>query len=116
MADPAQFPKPPVAAQDCANMADVRAGIDALDRALVALLAERQGFIEAAARIKSARDTVRDQARIDDVLTKVKAEAERLGLSPAIAEAVWRQLIEASIAHEYIHFDSRQSAGNRPAD
>lgn len=90
-------------------MADVRAGIDALDRALVALLAERQGYIEAAARIKSARDAVRDEARIEDVLSKVRAEAIALGLSPAIAEAVWRQLIEASIAHEFVHFDAKTS-------
>jgi chorismate mutase len=41
-------------------------------------------------------------------VTKVKTEAERLGLSPSIAEAVWRPLIEASIAHEYVHFDARE--------
>lgn len=96
-------------------MADVRAGIDALDRALVALLAERQDFIEAAARIKDTRDTVRDEARIEDVIAKVKAEAEQRGLSPDIAEAVWRALVEASIAHEFVRFDAlragKQSAG-----
>ena len=105
--------RPPVSAPDCETMAEVRAGIDALDRALVALLAERQGFIEAAARIKQARDTVRDEARIEDVVTKVKAEAAKRGLSPNIAEAVWRQLIEASIAHEYVHFDARRPINSK---
>ncbi|HAV49382.1 MAG TPA: chorismate mutase, partial [Brevundimonas sp.] len=32
---------------DCTSMAEVRQGVDALDRALVALLAERQGYMEA---------------------------------------------------------------------
>lgn len=91
--------------EECASMADVRAGIDALDRKLVALLAARQGYIDAAARIKTKRSDVRDEARIADVLAKVRAEAEAAGLSPMIAERVWRALIEASIEHEHGEFD-----------
>jgi len=44
---------------------------------------------------------VRDEARIDDVIAKVLAEAGRTGLSIDIAEAVWRTLAEGSIAHEF---------------
>ena len=81
-------------------MAEVREGVDALDRELVALIARRQAYMAAAARIKTDRDTVRDEPRIEDVITKVKAEATRLGLSIEIAEPVWRELIERSIAYE----------------
>lgn len=81
-------------------MSDVRAGIDELDRALVALIARRQGYIEAAARIKTDPETVRDEDRILDVLDKVQAEAWEKGLSWNIAEAVWRAMIERCIAHE----------------
>lgn len=91
---------------DCASMADVRREIDRLDRALVRLIAERQGYIERAAEIKQDRNTVRDEARIQDVLNKVLAEAEREGLSPAIAEPVWRAMMENSIAHEFVKFDA----------
>jgi chorismate mutase len=38
----------------------------------------------------------------------VVAEAKRKGLSPDIAEAVWRSLIEASIAHEFKAFDAKR--------
>ncbi len=93
------------APKDCVSMAEVRAGVDALDRALVALLAERQRYMEAAARIKTSRDKVRDPARIEDVVEKVKVEAARVNLSPAIAEPVWRTLIEQSIAHEMDAWD-----------
>lgn len=81
-------------------MADVRAGIDRLDRALVGLIAERQRYIEAAARIKEREDEVRLQWRIDDVLEKVKAAAAREGLDWSIAEPVWRELMDRCIAHE----------------
>jgi isochorismate pyruvate lyase len=82
-------------------MVDVRKGVDALDRQLVALLARRQGYMDAAARIKPDRGAVRDVARIEDVVAKVKAAAREAGLSEAIAEPVWRTLIDRCIAYEF---------------
>jgi len=93
------------APEACSSMAEVRQGVDALDRALVTLLAERQRYMEAAARIKPGRDAVHDQARIDDVIAKVLASAEVQGLSPDIAEPVWCTLIERCIAHEFGVYD-----------
>jgi len=92
-------------AADCQSMADVRQGVDALDRALVALLTERQGYMAAAARIKADRSKVFDRARIEDVVTKVRAAARESGLSEAIAEPVWRTLIDRCIAYEYASWD-----------
>jgi isochorismate pyruvate lyase len=94
-----------VPAAQCRTMSDVRREIDRLDRALVALLAERQTYIERAAAIKPLRTAVHDQARIDDVVAKVLASARERGLSPAIAEPVWRLLIDRCIAHEFEVFD-----------
>ena len=90
-----------VAPADCTTMAEVRVGVDALDRALVTLLAERQGYMDAAARIKTDRGVVRDVARIEDVVAKVKAAATEAGLSHAIAEPVWRTLVDRCIAYEF---------------
>ena len=94
-----------VAPEACLTMAEVRHGVDALDRALVQLLAERQRYMDAAARIKPDRSVVHDEARIEDVVQKVLAAAARAGLSPAIAEPVWRLLIDRCIAHEFEAFD-----------
>lgn len=86
---------------DCETMLDVRKGVDALDRALVLMLAERQRYMDAAARIKVDRHAVLDTARIEDVVTKVKAAARNAGLSEEIAEPVWRMLIDRCIAYEF---------------
>ncbi len=86
-------------------MTEVRQGVDALDRALVALMAERQRYMDAAARIKPSRDVVHDDARIEDVVTKVLIAAKTSGLSPDIAEPVWRTLIDRCIAHEFSVWD-----------
>ncbi len=89
----------------CETMAEVRDGVDRLDRALTALIAERSRYMEAAARIKPSRDVVRDEARIEDVVTKVKAAAREVGLAEDIAEPVWRELVERSIAYEFTVWD-----------
>lgn len=95
---------------DCTTMAEVRQGVDALDRALVALLVERQGYMDAAARIKADRHAVLDKARIEDVVAKVKAEARKAGLSETIAEPVWRLLIDRCIAYELDRWDELRAA------
>ena len=83
----------------------MRDGVDRLDRALVQLIAERARYMEAAARIKPTRETVRDDARIEDVLNKVVQAAGPAGLPEAIARPVWRELIEQSIAYEFDVWD-----------
>ena len=88
-------------AEECVEMAHVRHEIDRLDRALVALISERTRYIEAAARIKEDIDTVRLEWRIEEVVAKVLREAKVQDLPDAIAEPVWRTLIEQSIQHEF---------------
>ncbi|MGD9982254.1 MAG: chorismate mutase [Hyphomonadaceae bacterium] len=90
----------------CATMLEVRQGVDEIDRMLVSLIARRQGYMDAAARIKPSREVVRDEVRIKQVLANVKAEAERQGLSWGIAEPVWRELMERCIAHEFDVWDA----------
>ena len=88
-------------------MGEVRAGVDELDRALVALLAERQRYMDAAARLKLDRNAVRDVARVEDVIAKVNAQ---VGLSAAIAEPLWRTLIERCIQYELEVWDRNHTA------
>ena len=87
-------------------MAEVRAGVDELDRELVKLLVVRQGFMNAAARIKPNREAVRDEPRVEEVVSNVLREAKARGLSAKIAEPVWRELIERCIAHEFGEWDA----------
>ncbi|MEO8723672.1 MAG: chorismate mutase [Sphingobium sp.] len=91
----------------CRTMADVRAGVNATDAALVALLATRFAYMRAAARIKPARDAVRDEPRKAEVVELVRAEAQRLGLPADAIAAMWDDLVEASIAYELEAFDRR---------
>lgn len=94
-------------AADCTTMAEVRAGVDALDRALVALLRQRFDFMEAAARIKPERAAVRDEPRKAAVIANAVRESAAAGLPDGLAETLWETLVEASIAYELDRFDRR---------
>jgi isochorismate pyruvate lyase len=90
---------------DCRDMAAVRRGVDALDRELVALIAERFRYMDAAARIKPERGAVRDEARKAEVLANVAAHAAAASVPAEVAADLWERLVEASIAYEFDRFD-----------
>ena len=91
--------------QDCATMTEVRAGVDDVDRQVVALLKRRFGYMDAAARIKPDRGAVRDEWRKADVLAKVDASAADLGVDRQLMARIYEDLIETSIAHEFEEYD-----------
>ena len=90
---------------DCLTMTDVRAGVDATDAALVALLERRFGYMRAAARIKPDRGVVRDEVRKAQVIDNVGALGAAAGLPPERLAAVWDVLVEQSIAYEFDVWD-----------
>ncbi len=96
------MPKMP---DDCQTMPEVRAGVDALDRELVALLATRFGYMRAAARIKPGRDAVRDEERKASVIAAAVAEAEARKLPGDVIGDIWERLVEGSIAYELDEWD-----------
>jgi isochorismate pyruvate lyase len=94
-----------LAPADCTTMTEVREGVDAVDRDLVALLARRFGYMDAAARIKPEREAVRDEWRKADVKAKVDAAAAAAGIDRALIDRLYEDLIETSIAHELMRWD-----------
>ena len=100
--------------EHCDTMADVRRNIDALDTRIVALMAERSGYIAEAARIKQNADQVHDQARIDFIVNRVTAMARAQGAPEAIIEAAYRAMIDASIEFEHGEFKRLRQEGSTP--
>ncbi|GGA05017.1 hypothetical protein GCM10010923_13290 [Blastomonas marina] len=96
--------------EDCSSMPEVRAGVDATDRQIMALLERRFGYMRAAARIKPDRSAVRDEARKREVIENAVADARNAGLPEAPLEDIWDRLVEASIAYEFNEFDTIRNA------
>jgi isochorismate pyruvate lyase len=98
---------PILSGPDCTTMAEVRAGVDQVDRELIALLARRFAYMDAAARIKPERGVVRDERRKAEVIANARAAARAAGLPVEAVAALWDNLVEASIAYEFVEFDKR---------
>jgi isochorismate pyruvate lyase len=103
--------KKAVPAAECTDMRQVRDAIDGLDTLIVSLLAERMRYIEAAARIKPRRDTVRDEIRKAEVIAHAVKVANDRGFPPRIAYRLYDLLVESSIEHELEAFDARGADG-----
>jgi len=91
--------------EECTSMTEVRAGVDDVDRQVVALIKRRFGYMDAAARIKPDRSAVRDEWRKSDVLAKVDETAAELGVDRRLMARLYEDLIETSIAHEFEEYD-----------
>lgn len=102
--------------EDCATMLEVRAGVDETDRRIVALLARRFGYMDAAARIKNERSAVRDERRKSEVIERVRGEAQSLRIDPGLVAKLYDQLIEASIAYEFEVFDRMREVNGAEPD
>ncbi|MEM1278312.1 MAG: TrmH family RNA methyltransferase, partial [Pseudomonadota bacterium] len=86
---------------DLPDMAALRQAIDAHDQGLLAQLARRRDLILRAAEIKQGVGLpARIDSRVEEVVSRVRAGAERHGLDAALMEQIWRALIEAAIALE----------------
>ena len=96
--------------EDCQTMTEVRAGIDAIDHQMVELIARRFRFMDAAARIKPDRGVVRDEERKAEVLANVDRAAEQAGVDRALMAGIYEDLIERSIAYEFVEFDRIRAA------
>lgn len=87
-------------AAECQTKEEIRAEIDRIDTELVALLAERFGYVQRMAELKRSPSEAYDGDRIEAVLSLVRRESEERGLDVDLAESLWRRLIDWNVAFE----------------
>jgi isochorismate pyruvate lyase len=89
------------APEDCRDMDEVRKEIDRIDKRLVKSLGERVLYIKRAAEIKRAQKIpALVPSRVEAVITHVKEQAAKEGVDPALAEKVWRDIVDWSVNYE----------------
>ncbi|MFN9776037.1 MAG: chorismate mutase [Burkholderiales bacterium] len=111
--DPSYVPR-------CATLAEVRAGIDAIDVELVALVARRAALVKDATRFKRDAAQAAAPARQAAVYARVRALAERHadafpGL-PDVVEATWRTMVAGFVAREQALLESTVPASAADPD
>ena len=87
--------------KNCQSMQEVRAGVNALDDILVPLLVERSGYMTQAAKVKNNERLVRDEARIQAIVDRVRPMAQAQGGNPELIERLYRAMMECYIDYEH---------------
>jgi isochorismate pyruvate lyase len=100
------------------DLSEVRANIDRLDDAIVALIAERAMYVKDAARFKRDAFQVAAPARQAEVFTRARALAEKHdrgfdGLAD-VTEATYRAMVAAFVATEQRYFNKMTDIGANP--
>ncbi|MCR5455020.1 MAG: DUF3781 domain-containing protein [Bacteroidales bacterium] len=88
----------------CNSLQEVRDNIDRIDSAIIALIAERGGYVAQAAAFKKDEDGVQDHGRVEKVIQKVRDKAKSLGADPDMVEKIYRQMIASFIKKEMAIF------------
>lgn len=89
--------KPP---EDCADIEDVRAAIDDLDRETLRLLGQRARYVTAAARFKTDQNSVRAPERQRAMLARRRGWAEEAGLDPDFVGELYGHIVSHFISRE----------------
>jgi isochorismate pyruvate lyase len=90
----------------CANLEEIRAGMDAIDREIVALIAHRVAYVRAAAKFKVSSASVAAPDRVAAVLKTRRGWAEAAGLSGEVVESLYRQLVNYCVSEEHRQWES----------
>ncbi len=88
------------APDDCADMADIRAEIDHLDEAIIALIGRRAAYVQAAAAFKTSATAVQAPERFRAMLQQRRVWAEEHRLNPDVIEQLYRDLVQHFIQEE----------------
>jgi len=88
------------APEHCASLEDIRRAIDALDRAIIALLGQRFEYVKAAATFKTSETSVRAPMRLQSMLAERQLWAKEEGLDPDVIERMYINLVNHFIERE----------------
>jgi isochorismate pyruvate lyase len=90
--------------EECANLAEIRAEIDAIDQQVIMLLGQRFAYVKAAARYKTSESGVRAPERQEAMLKQRRLWAEGAGLDPDVIERLYRELVAYFVNAEMAHW------------
>ncbi|MBE9400396.1 MAG: chorismate mutase [Acinetobacter sp.] len=86
--------------EKCESLEQAREKIDAIDTALIEMIATRQFYVDQAVRFKKSIQDVQSPERVEQIIQKVRAQAVELGIDPDLVEQLYRAMIQQFIQRE----------------
>ncbi len=90
--------------KQCNTLDETRLEIDKVDEEIVKLIAMRNDYIKQIAHFKTSIDEVKAEDRISDVISKVRAQAISLDLSPNLINDLYVRMIDGMVESEIAEF------------
>lgn len=86
------------------SLQHAREQIDAIDTALVELIAARQFYVDQTIRFKKTETDLQSPERMEQVVENVKAQAQKQGIDPVFIEHLYREMFQHFIQRELKEF------------
>ena len=90
--------------KQCNTLDEARTEIDTVDQEIVKLIALRNNYIKQIAYFKTSIEEVKAEERISDVISKVRAQAIELDLSPNLINDLYVRMIDGMVESEIAEF------------
>ena len=85
---------------NCNTLDEARNQIDTVDEKIVELVALRNNYIKQIAQFKTTVEEVKSEERISDVISRVRAKAIDLDLSPNLINDMFIRMIDEMVETE----------------
>ena len=85
---------------ECSTLKEARKQIDMVDEKIVELVAFRNNYIKQIAQFKTTVEEVKSEERISDVISRVRAKAIELDLSPNLINDMFIRMIDEMVETE----------------
>ena len=87
-----------------AELTEIRKAIDGIDAALITLFARRFDEVKKVVLVKQKYGLpAAVPTRIEEIVKRVRLDADKAGFPPDVAEKIWRLLINEMISFEESH-------------
>ena len=95
--------------KQCSALDEARFEIDKVDEEIVKLIAFRNDYIKQIAHFKTSIEEVKAEDRIADVISKVRAQAISLDLSPNLINDLYIRMIDGMVESEIAEFNNAKA-------
>ncbi len=93
----------------CNSLEETREEIDRLDDQIVELIAARNAYVKQLAHFKNSVEEIKAEDRITDVISRVRAKAIELDLSPNLINELYIRMIDVMVDSEVSEFKNAKN-------
>lgn len=81
----------------CQDLSHIRAEVNRIDREIIAMVAQRTAYAEAAVAFKASEADIRAPDHLPAFFAERRRQAREAGLSEAMVETIFRAITERSV-------------------